>query len=160
MKRFFLLIKINSNLLSLFKNSYLYSRFQYVQIDGDKSARSTITCYVPRGFIPGLLLFILLIDDFNSFTKKLKNIDFAYDSALYAKDESPPFLAAKINTELHNTLNFLGILADNKLNFASHMRDVCTKVSRGIVVCNRLTPIMNFVVMRKLFFIIVYQFLT
>ena len=144
MKRFFLLIKINSNLLSLFKNSYLYSRFQYVQIDGDKSARSTITCYVPRGFIPGLLLFILLIDDFNSFTKKLKNIDFAYDSALYAKDESLLVLPAKMDTELHNTIQFLGILVDNKLNFASHMRDVCTRVSRSIGVCNRLTPVKDF----------------
>ena len=99
---------MRSNLLSLFK-SYLSNRSQYVQIDGQKSSSSNITCGVPQGSILGPLLFILYINDFNACTKDLKFILFADDSTLYAKDESLSDLAAKTNTELHKVVNWLQV---------------------------------------------------
>ena len=65
-----------------------------------------------------------------------------------------------INLVYCPTAKFLGILIDNKLSLALHIRDVCTKVSRGIGVYKNLTLMMLFTVMRKLFFTIIYPFLT
>ena len=40
-----------------------------------------------------------------------------------------------INLDHSTTIKFLRSLVDIKVNFAPHIRDVCIKVSRGIVVC-------------------------
>ena len=57
----------------------------------------------------------------------------------------------KFNLVHSPTTEFLGLLDDNKLNFSPHIRDVCTTVSRGIGLCTKLTLMMPFSVMRKLF---------
>ena len=139
---------------------------QYVQIDGQKSASSNITCDVPQGSILCPLFLIVYINDFNPCTKYLECMHFADDSTLYFKSKSFSDLAVKIITELqkvvklfqinklsHNvsksyatvfssacqvnlhalaingislfhspTKKFLGILVDNKLNFARYIR--------------------------------------
>ena len=40
----------------------------------------------------------------------------------------------------YSTTKFLGILHDNRLKFAPHLRDVCKKLSRGIGVCKQTYP--------------------
>ena len=89
--------------------SDLFNRSQYVQIDGQKSASSNITCGVPQGSIPGPLLFILYINDLKSYTKDLKFINLVDDSTLYAKGKSLSDLAAKYNTELDKVVKWLQI---------------------------------------------------
>ena len=72
-----------------------------------------------------------------------------------------PILAINgINLVLSPTTKFLGILVVNKVYFVINTKDVCTKVIRGIGVCNELTSIMSFGVMRKLFSILINPFLT
>ena len=72
-----------------------------------------------------------------------------------------PVLYFKGNNLVHSpTTKSLGILVDNKLNFAQHTRDVCTKVSTGIGVCKKLTLIMPFTVIRELYFTLIYPILT
>ena len=72
-----------------------------------------------------------------------------------------PDLTVNWNILVHSlTTKFLGILVDNKLNFAPHIRDVCTKVSRGFGVCKNYTLMMLFAVMGKLFFTLIYPFWT
>ena len=65
-----------------------------------------------------------------------------------------------INLAHSPATKFHGILVDNKLNFAPHIREVCTKLSRGIVVCKKLTLMMPFTAVCKLFFTLIYPFLT
>ena len=50
----------------------------------------------------------------------------------------PQIIIDDISLEHSLGIKFLGILVDSKLNFASHIRNVCTKVSRAIGICNKL----------------------
>ena len=63
-----------------------------------------------------------------------------------------------INLVHSPTTKFIGICIDNKLKSAPHIRDIYTKVSRGIGVCKKLTLMMSFTAMRKLFFTLIYSF--
>ena len=78
-------------------------------------------------------------------------------NALSYRFNLPALSIIGINLVHSSTTKFLGILVDNKLNFAPHLRDVCTKVSRGIEVCKKLTLMMPFTVMRKQYFTLIYH---
>ena len=52
---------------------------------------------------------MLSMNDFNSFTKDSKFINFADYGTLYTKDKSLSGMAAKINTELHTIIKWLQI---------------------------------------------------
>ena len=54
----------------------------------------------------------------------------------------------------------IGRLVDRKLNFASHIKNISTKVSRAIGICNKLVMKLPFHILRKLFFILIYLFVT
>ena len=72
----------------------------------------------------------------------------------------PQIIIDDISLEHSLCTKFLGILVDSKLNFASHIRNVCTKVSRAIGICNKLVTILPFHILRKLFFTLIYPFVT
>ena len=96
-------------MLSRFK-SYLSNMSQYVQIVGQKSSNSNIACGVPQRSIFRPLLFILYINDFNSYMKDLKFIHFADAGTLYAKDKSLSNLAGYIKTGLHKLVKFFKLI--------------------------------------------------
>ena len=59
---------------------------------------------------------------------------------VFSSSSQAHFPAPAINgiTLVHSAnTKFLGNLVDNKLNFASHIRDVCAKVSRGLEVSKK-----------------------
>ena len=62
--------------------SYLTNRYQYVQINDNKSSLRSINCGVPQGSVLGPLLFILYINDLVNCTKSKIRI-FADDTAVY-----------------------------------------------------------------------------
>ena len=65
-----------------------------------------------------------------------------------------------INLVHFPTSKFLGILVDNKLNFALHIRDTWTMVSRCIGACKKLYLMISSAVLRNLFFKLIFQFST
>ena len=63
--------------------SYLYSRQQYVFLNGASSTTSHINCGVPQGSILGPLLFILYINDIAKCSEILRLILFADDTNIF-----------------------------------------------------------------------------
>ena len=63
--------------------SYLTNRNQYVYLNGAESSCALIRCGVPQGSILGPILFLIYINDLNSFSKTLNTIVFADDTNLF-----------------------------------------------------------------------------
>ena len=63
--------------------SYLTNRYQYVQINDNKSSLRSINCGVPQGSVLGPLLFILYINDLVNCCSIAKIRIFADDTAIY-----------------------------------------------------------------------------
>ena len=62
--------------------SYLTNREQYVSINNVDSNPRVIQCGVPQGYILGLLLFLIFINDITKCSNQFKYILYAYDSTL------------------------------------------------------------------------------
>ena len=66
-------------------NKYLSDRFQYVDIENEKSTLCPSGCGVPQGYILGPLLYLIYMNDIDKST--MGNIlFFADDTSLYISD--------------------------------------------------------------------------
>ena len=74
-------------ILGWLKN-YLSDRFQYVEIENEKSTQCPISCGVPQGSILGPLLYLIYVNDIDKST--MGNIlSFADDTSLFISDTDP-----------------------------------------------------------------------
>ncbi len=78
--------------------NYLSNRQQYVEIEGKKSAMSTIMTGVPQGSILGPLLFIIYMNDI-SFASDL------FNAIIYADDSTLNGTLSAFNTNGNNNVN-------------------------------------------------------
>ena len=90
---------IRGIVLDWFTN-YLCNRKQYVSINNVNSNMLPVACGVPQGFILGLLLFILFINDITSISKLAELIMFADDTNLFFKHANISELFVNVNNEL------------------------------------------------------------
>ena len=123
---------MRANYLTLY-HSYLSNQTQIVEINGEKSTPSLITCGVPQGSILGSILFLIYINDLNQCSEHPKFIHFADDSTLYAIGKTLSCLTSKMNQELQ-------------------------KVVRLRI--NKLVTIQPFHILRRLLFTLIYPFVT
>lgn len=92
-------IGIRGSVKNLFQ-SYLTGRTQYVNIDGFKSGRRTVTCGVPQGTVLGPLLFTLYINNLLRTDWKGHLVSFADDTAIFYKGNSWRDLKCKAESDL------------------------------------------------------------
>ena len=87
-------------ILGWLKN-YLSDRFQYVEIENEKSTQCPISCGVPQGSILGPLLYLIYVNDIDKST--MGNIlSFADDTSLFISDTDPSNLFRTSNIEIQN----------------------------------------------------------
>ena len=87
--------------------SYLSNCNQYVSINGFDSGLTTINCGVPKGSVPGPLLFLLYINDLNQAIKFCKVHHFADDTNLLCLSNSIKKLNKLVNADLKHLVNWL-----------------------------------------------------
>ena len=80
--------------------SFLEKRKQFVTIDGVSSDTRIIKCGVPQGSIPGLLLFILYMNDIRNVSQLVNIILLADDSNMFISDNDLTSLVVKANDKL------------------------------------------------------------
>ena len=90
-------IRGNAN---LWFKSYLANRVQHVNINGNMSNKSTISCGVPQGSILGPLLFLLYINDMQLCVRFSCLFHFADDTNLLLSSNSIKDLRKKMNSDL------------------------------------------------------------
>ena len=82
--------------------SYLSGRLQSVKHQGVKSAYLPVTCGIPQGSILGPLLFILYINDLNTFLTDCQASLYADDTALYTTAKTQ--IEIKLNLQIELTV--------------------------------------------------------
>ena len=88
--------------------SYINNRKQFVLIGGVSSGQLNVTCGVPQGYVLGLLVFLLYINDMNNTTSCLDVHLFADDSNLLnCIDKSLSRLETRVNTQLSEIYRWL-----------------------------------------------------
>ena len=80
--------------------SYLNSRQQFVDINGQKSLATKISYGVPQGSILGPLLFLIFVNDIAKVSKLLHLILFADDTNMFVSDSNFNTLIDTANNEL------------------------------------------------------------
>ena len=98
------------NVLKLFK-SYLFNRYQYVEVNGCKSQNRKVDYGVPQGSVLDPLFFILFINDITSVRCDGKEL-FADDGVFWIRDICFNKLILRLNNLLADLRNWLYI---NKL---------------------------------------------
>ena len=94
--------------------SYLSGRNQFVQVNGNLSDSSPITCGVPQGSILGRLLFLCYVNDMTiSVSSECKILLYADDSAILFSHKDPEVISRKLSSELESCSK---LLVDNKLS--------------------------------------------
>ena len=107
---------IRGESLDFFK-SYLENRKQCVNIDGNSSKCSDITCGVPQGIVLGPLLFLIYINDIYTSPLKVSFHLFADDTCLFYSNKNLKTLETNVNVALSNISNWLKT-NKIKLNFS------------------------------------------
>ena len=90
---------VKGNVLNWFK-SYLTSRKQYIEIEGQKTDCLNIKCGVPQGSILGPLLFLIYVNDLSYSSGLLEPIMFADDTNLFFSHKDIKELFRIVNIEL------------------------------------------------------------
>ena len=92
--------------------SYLESRVQCTEVDGQRSSFLEISCGVPQGSILGPQLFLIYVNDmYSCLTCRLSL--YADDSALFFAHKDPAVIATRLGIELANCKRWL---TDNRLS--------------------------------------------
>ena len=81
-------------------SNYLSSRQQYVTYNGHMSTLLPITIRVPQGFVLGLLLFLIYINDITNTSQLLNYFLFADDTTILDSDKNLSTLSSRVNLEL------------------------------------------------------------
>ena len=103
---------IRGNIFNWFK-SYLSNRKQYVNWQGRNIEIETVSCGVPQGCIPGLVLFILYVNDLSKVSNKCVSILFADDITILFEGHNIDSIVTSINYELGKLIIWLNA---NKLS--------------------------------------------
>ena len=80
--------------------SYLFSRYQYVQINDKISEKMPIFCGVPQGSILGPLLFLIFFNDFYEKLMVSKVVKFADDTVIYYASSNFHDIEKKLNEDI------------------------------------------------------------
>lgn len=87
--------------LELIRN-YLTDRPYRVQVDGVLSSSKIINIGVPRGSIPGPLLFLIFINDLPQILTHAHCLLYADDTTIFTSDKRSGALQDKLNADLAN----------------------------------------------------------
>ena len=98
-------------MFTIFFQSYLSSRSQFVKINDAESSLTNIEFGVPQGSILGPLLFLIYINDLPEATNFFIKL-FADDTFLCSQNQNLLCLENEVNLELHKVFIWL---ASNKL---------------------------------------------
>ena len=71
--------------------SYLSDRWQYVDINGKETNQKRVTTHVPQGSILGPFLFLLYINNLDSFSGNSKVYMFADDTTIFNAKKNVSF---------------------------------------------------------------------
>ena len=82
--------------------SYFSCRQQFNQFNQALSPMQTIKCAVSQGFILGLFLFILFINDLSNATELTDSLLLAEDSSIFYSHSNPNYLESAHNDKLQN----------------------------------------------------------
>ena len=93
-------------------SSYLRSRSQCTEVDGEQSSFLEVTCGVPQGSILGPQLFLIYVNDMYSCLNCRLSL-YADDSALFFAHRDPAVIANRLGIELANCKRWL---IDNRLS--------------------------------------------
>ena len=86
----------------------MFNRNQYVFINGYESGLAALNCSIPQGFVLGLLLFLLYVNDLNQAIKFCKVHHFADDTNLLCLSNSIKKLNKLVNADdLKHLANWL-----------------------------------------------------
>ena len=121
--------------LEWFQN-YFSSMQQFVSINGESSNKLPFTCGVPQGFILGLLLFLIYINDISSSSKSLQFILFADDTNLFMSSNNLKNLQQKLILDLGGPVCWFKA---NKLSLNLNKKSYMLFSGK----CNRV-PVANF----------------
>ena len=84
---------------TLWFESYLYDRFQYVIYNNDYSETHPIKCGAPQGSIPGHLFFSIYVNDICNISIVLFNIMYADDTSILLSGDDQNNLTCLLNKE-------------------------------------------------------------
>ena len=91
--------------LELF-NGYLFNRKNYVCVDRNISSPEPVYCGVPKGWILGPLLFIILINDLSDYIEHASVIMYPDNTVLYVSHESKEKIDNDLNQDMQNLLSY------------------------------------------------------
>jgi hypothetical protein len=97
----------------LWFKSYLFNRFQYVELDSIKSSLAKLNTGVPQGSILGPLLFLIYMNDLTYSSDAFKFILYADDTTLYTSLTSRDDGSMQISADVAKIYDWL---ATNKLS--------------------------------------------
>ena len=87
--------------------SYLENRKQCVNINGNSSKCSDITCGIPQGSVLGPLLLLIHINDIYTSSLNVSFHLFADDTCLFYSNKNLKTLETNVNVALNNVSNWL-----------------------------------------------------
>ena len=123
-----------------YMKSYLKNRKQRVRVNKTFSEWERITTRVPQGSILGPLLFNIFLNDLFLFVSNASLSNYADDNTLYTFGDNLKKIKDNLRSGFNNNIlmenskeqKILGVIIDNKLNFKSHISELCKKPSQKI----------------------------
>ena len=95
------------NVYAVWFKSYLENRFQYVELNGEKSAKLPLLTGVPQGSILGPLIFLIFNIDFPASSIEGSSVLYADDNTDNVHDKNVADLEAKIQCEADKSTDWV-----------------------------------------------------